>query len=89
MFTSQSPEGLREIDWLTEEAMLLAFKRKVKGQESQNTRLLKAGKGKEQILPLEPPRVSPANSLILACEIHFRLLTSRTVRKGTCVVLSH
>ena len=52
--------------------------------------LLKAGRKKEWVLPLESPeRASPADILILAHETDFGLLPSRNVRAEICVVLSH
>lgn len=50
---------------------------------------LEAAKGK-QILPSEPGKnEAPASAVILAKEIHFGLLNSRTVRQRMCVDLSH
>ena len=52
--------------------------------------LLKAEKGNKTNSPLESPEgMHPIDTLILASQTLFGLLTSRTMRKYTCIVLSY
>lgn len=50
---------------------------------------LKAGKGKEQVLPLSICQCGPANNVISARDTNSRLLDSKTLREYISVVLNY